>query len=538
MESRRSTICTVWVESAPGKTWSRAQSLDGQEDGPPAVIRSLLASRYVVFSAVVMLAGWLALFGQRVRYDQSIHSFFADDDPDMAAYQRAAATFGDDNFVFVAYDDPELLTPAGIDRVAELARALAPDRIEAVQRVESLDAMPLLWAVDDALIALDRLPALLRNSALNAAKKGIANLDMKSGALTVGGAVRAAAGNAAALSKLKERLTKHPLFLGTLIDAKGTTTALVARLKKTHEHEVIATVAALRAAADSFAERHGFKRPATVGPPVLLADGMAAIEKDGRRLAAVGMILIGIVTLTAVRSLWWAIVPLLAGWVVWMATEDMLVHFHIKLALSGGPLVAQIIVLTMPAASHLAIHFRDDRRREADPRRAARSTLSSVAAPIAWTAITGAIGYGALVTSAVMPVRQFGVILGTCTLVAAILVMLISPIAMMPPFRLEVPVRYGSHSRGRRRDEPAGPLGLPPSRRDRRRRRRRGAAHLRRPGAAQLRDELHQPLPSRDPGRPRLFHGRIPPGRDRSGRSGRPSEGRPRAREHRPAQAG
>jgi predicted RND superfamily exporter protein len=110
-------------------------------------------------------------------------------------------------------------------------------------------------------------------------------------------------------------------------------------------------------------------------------------------------------------------------------------------------LVAQIIVLTMPAASHLAIHFRDNRRREADPRRAAHSTLNAVAAPIAWTAITGAIGYGALVTSAVMPVRQFGAILGSCTLGAAILVMLISPIAMLPPFRLEIPVRHGTRSR-------------------------------------------------------------------------------------------
>ncbi len=36
--------------------------------------------------------------------------FFADDDPNMAVYQKAAASFGDDNFVFVAYDDPELFT--------------------------------------------------------------------------------------------------------------------------------------------------------------------------------------------------------------------------------------------------------------------------------------------------------------------------------------------------------------------------------------------------------------------------------------------
>ena len=60
---------------------------------------------------------------------------------------------------------------------------------------------------------------------------------------------------------------------------------------------------------------------------------------------------------------------------VWLATEWVLATFDMKLSLSGGPLVAQIIVLTMPAASHLAIHFRDERRREADARVAARSTL-------------------------------------------------------------------------------------------------------------------------------------------------------------------
>src|SRR5581483_10437013 len=98
-----------------------------------------------------------------------------------------------------------------------------------------------------------------------------------------------------------------------------------------------------------FARRHHLKRPAVVGPPVLLADGFTSIEIDGRRLAVVGMILIGLVTLSAVRSLWWAMVPLMAGWVVWLATEEVLAAFHLKLSLSGGPLVAQIIVLTMPA---------------------------------------------------------------------------------------------------------------------------------------------------------------------------------------------
>ena len=288
-------------------------------------------------------------------------------------------------------------------------------------------------------IACPRWPGTL---ALNAARRTIKNVDLKTNALTVGGAVRAA--DPPALETLKARLSHHPMFRGTLIDATGTTTAVVARLRKTQEHNVIETIKTLRAAADRFAEKHGLGRPAVVGPPVLLADGFAAIEVDGRRLAVVGMILIALVTLSAVHSVWWAIVPMIAGWMIWLATETLLHVFHIKLSLSGGPLVAQIIVLTMPAASHLAIHFRDDRRREADPAIAGRLTLRGVAAPIIWTAITGAIGYGALVTSNLVPVQQFGAILGICTLCAALLVMVISPIAMLPPFPLEIPVRAGS----------------------------------------------------------------------------------------------
>jgi predicted RND superfamily exporter protein len=411
------------------------------------VIRLLLAARYITFAAVALLFAALALAGKRVTYEQSIKSFFAEDDRYMQVYQEAARTFGDDNFVFLVYDDPALLTNEGLARVAELAEAVGPAHVEATQRVESLDSMPLVWAIDDALLAMDRLPTLARNLAKNAAKRALKNVVLKASGMTVAGAVRAAGASPAALASLKARLTRHPLFLGSLIDESGTTTAVVVRLRKTHEHNVIGTTAVLRRLADDFALRHRLARPAVVGPPVLLADGFTAIEIDGRRLALVGMLLIGVVTLSAVQSLWWAIVPMLASWLIWLATEAILASLNIKLTLSGGPLVAQIIVLTMPAASHLAIHFRDNRRREADPRQAARSTLAAVAAPIIWTATTGAIGYAALVTSDVLPIQQFGAILSTCTFGAAILVMVISPIAMLPPFRLEIPVRHGSQSR-------------------------------------------------------------------------------------------
>ena len=409
------------------------------------MISLLLKARHVAFGGVVLLLVLLALFGQRVSYEQSIKSFFADDDPVMATYQQAARSFGDDNFVFVAYDDPALFTPDGMDRVGALADAVGPDRIEGVLRVESLDTMPLLWKIDDSLLPIARAPAGARTFMMTLARKAVRGIDLKKNAMTVGGAIRSTT-DAAAIQALRDRVTRHPLFRGTVVDASGKTTAVVVRLKKTGDHDVMKTIAGLRDQADAFARAHGLARPFVVGPPVLLADGFTSIEIDGRRLAVVGMILIGLVTLSAVRSLWWALVPILTGWLVWLATEAILAGLNLKLALSGGPLVAQIIVLTMPAASHLAIHFRDARRREADPRVAARLTLGAVASPILWCAVTGAIGYGALVISDVVPIRQFGAILGVCTLVASLLVMAISPIAMLPPFPLEVPVRFGSDS--------------------------------------------------------------------------------------------
>lgn len=411
------------------------------------MIDALIRARYGSFLVVLALLAGLLAFGKHVQYEQSITSFFAEGDPDVLAYQTTSDLFGNDNLVFIAYDDPDLLTPNGMDRVAELAGAVGPARIDGVLSVQSIDAMPLLWEIDDKLVQLESLPPFLKRAALAAARSMVKTVGQPGSVFTVGGAIHKA--DARGLAALKARLLDHPLFRGTVIDdhGEGTTTALVVRLKGMADLDPKAVVRDLRLAADSFAERHHLNRPALVGPPVLLADGFTSIELDGRRLAVVGMLLIGLVTLTMTWSLWWSVVPILAGWVVWLAAETIMASLGLRLSLSGGPLVAQIIVLTMPAASHLASHFRDELRGSADRLHAARHTLRVVSAPILWCAVTGAIGYGALVTSNVVPIRQFGLILGVCTLTAAVLTMLISPVAMRPPFRLEITVRPGSTSR-------------------------------------------------------------------------------------------
>ena len=406
---------------------------------------TLLRGRYIIAAGVIALTAWLLAFGGRVRYEQSLTAFFPADDPAVADYRRASEEFGNDNVVFITYDDAELLTPGGMDRLAELAEAVAPGRSPAVTGVQSLDKMPLFWAADDALVGIARAPTFARRLAERALSSGINSLSNADSPFSIGGAIRRA--DEDGLIDLRARVTSHPLLVGTLVTADGGATALVVQLEPMERQDPKRTIGALRAEADAFAARHDLERPALVGPPVLLADGFTAIEEDGRRLAVVGMGLIGLVTLSATGSPWWALVPLLAGWVVWRAAEAVLAGFGVKLSLSGGPLVAQIIVLTMPAASHLAFHFRDALRAGLDRRRAGRETLAAVATPVFWTAVAGAVGYGALLSSRVVPVFQFGAVLAACTMAASVLTFALSPIAMLPPFRLEWPIRAGSGSR-------------------------------------------------------------------------------------------
>ncbi len=404
----------------------------------------LLRARFWLLAVVVLGLIVLLVLNRHVEYNQSLTSFFPNDDPDVLAYQRASATFGNDNVVFLTYDDPELLTAAGMSRVAGLAEAVGPNHIEAVEEVQSMDRMPLFWEIDDRLADLARQASFLREPALRLLKSGMSALNKSDSPFTVGGALRSASGDK--LKKLRSEITEHPLLRNTLVDARGTSTAVVVRLRPMADQEPKATIAALREQADRFAAENGLKRPFLVGPPVLLADGFAAIERDGQRLAIVGLGLIALVTLSVTHSLWWAIVPVLCGWFVWRAAEAILSVLGVRLALSGGPLVAQIIVLTMPAASHLAIHFRDALRTTPDRWHAARETLSTVASPVIWTALTGAVGYAALVSSRVVPVFQFGAVLACCTLSASLLTMAVAPVAMLPLIPLELPVRVGTRS--------------------------------------------------------------------------------------------
>ena len=87
--------------------------------------RILFRVRYVVWLVVLPLTVVSWMLVPPVEFDQTIEGFFPPDHPALLSYERSKRAFGGDQIVFVAYDDPELWTEAGMDFADALHLALS-----------------------------------------------------------------------------------------------------------------------------------------------------------------------------------------------------------------------------------------------------------------------------------------------------------------------------------------------------------------------------------------------------------------------------
>ena len=386
--------------------------------------RIVFRFRYAVWIVVLPLIALSWILVPAVEFDQTIEGFFPNDHPALLSYEKTKRAFGGDQIIFVAYDDPHLWTSEGMNRVRILADRISED-VPGVERVDAVDQMPVPWLVDDAV------------SALTSDKFSFGGLfRMVAGRATVAMAVATVADDLQGQDRLRQRISSHPLFNGLLVDEKGQTTSIIVRLSTTAESDQRKSVETLRKVADEFATQQKLERVAVAGPPVLVVDGFVSLDRDNETLGVVAMILMTITMLIAVRNPAWALLSLIAGWTTWELTRIFITIFHLKLTMSAGPVVAQTVVLCMPAASHLAVRFFSILHQGQHRQEAAHETLTVMFAPVAWCAVASASGYLATwAATTVQPVAQLGITLFACNLIAGALVWGLSAGAMTIRFR-------------------------------------------------------------------------------------------------------
>jgi predicted RND superfamily exporter protein len=352
---------------------------------PPASLAGRVAWWLVRFRGpLFLLAVALVAAGveraRHLKFSRSIDAMFDRSDPALVPFARMTRTFGGGEVVLCAYDDPELFTTAGIDRLAVLTRRLAGE--PGVQATTSLASTPL----GRRIIATDESPAARRIVAL--LEGYVVGADRRTAAVAC-------------------TLEPPPATLVTARAQAVSRAETIDRLRTIMAELPAGTVA---------------------GEPAMLRDGFALLEWDGTVLAWASVGLTGAVLLGCFRSLRWVVVPMGVVLAALWITRGVLAVAGAQLTMVSTMLSAMITVVAIATVTHVIVEFRRQRDLGLAPPAALREALALLWWPICGAIATDVIGFGSLIASQVGPVHDFGVM----TSIGAGLVLV--AVAMLVPF--------------------------------------------------------------------------------------------------------
>ncbi|WP_010587402.1 efflux RND transporter permease subunit [Schlesneria paludicola] len=326
---------------------------------------------WLCFAIATTLAA--AVPASRLQFDQSIESLYAKDNARLAAWRDSKRLFGGDEFVVVAYTDPELFEPGG-----DKLNPAAAERIEAL--AEKLRTVPGLQA--------DSFQHL-----------------------------------AHALQAPFGRSIIRKLMEGILVGTDEKTTSIFCRLEPPGTASIprSETYRRVREIADA-----NTPPAAVVGEPVQVHDMFRYVEEDGATLGLASSALLMTVIFALFRSLRWMILPLLVVQVTLFWTKGLLVVSGMQLSMVSSMLNSLVTIIGIATVMHITLKYRENRA-SAEPVEALRKTMLDLTVPIFWTIATTAAGFAALLTSHIAPVASFGIMMTLATLLVMVACAIVLP---------------------------------------------------------------------------------------------------------------
>ncbi|MDA1016810.1 MAG: MMPL family transporter, partial [Planctomycetota bacterium] len=339
---------------------------------------------------------------RQLRFDQSIEALYAAGDTQLLDYLESKSLFGGDEFVILAFNDPGLFREDGVtvsDASAKHLREFAGQ----LNRIEGVNAAST-QQVADAMKSVKLLRFIPNGTA-----------------------------------KVRRMVDT------VLVGPDGDVASIILRLKpETPDLPRGETIARIREVADS--------QPtavAIVGEPVQIHDMFRYVENDGAVLFQVSVALLAGVIFLFFSSVRWMLLPLIVvmSTIVW--TQALLVVSAVELSMVSSMLNSLSTIISVATVTHITVRFREHRA-ALDRVAALRVTFAELLPAITWTCGTTAIGFAALLSSRILPVQSFGLMMAMATgLVLVATVVLLPGGILLGEFQSDPHVAYGERILGR-----------------------------------------------------------------------------------------
>jgi predicted RND superfamily exporter protein len=363
---------------------------------PPSRTRSFIAVvvawRWPLLALAVILAAAAWFPSRQVTFDRSIENMFSPRDPVMGPFKRFQAIFGSQEVLLAVYEDPQLMSEEGLQRLKQVS-----DRLRTVPGVRDVLSLAEINALvgqinSNPLARLSAKPPILdEQNQLAQAYRDLFE-----------GYAHSADGQIAALACMID-----PSAVQEAADPQRKIVDDVRGVLKTLPDDLPPGMVA--------------------GEPVMVVDGFRLVEQDGARLGIWSTLLLSITLAVSFRSWRWLLAPLAVVQFAVLLTKALLAILGLQLTLVSSMLTALVTVVGVATVTHLIVGFYEQRAEGQPADKALTNAATLLAWPILGAIATDMVGFGSLWWSSVGPVFDFGTMMVVGSLLVIPAIILIVP---------------------------------------------------------------------------------------------------------------
>jgi uncharacterized protein len=337
----------------------------------------------------------------RIRVDPSLNEMLPAEDSARRFYEELIGRFGSDDVVFVVLRSPELFSPAGLETLVRVTRAL--EAAPGVHHVDGLaNALRLRPVEDDIEISgfLETLPTTASEAA-----------------------------------QLRADVLADPLRAGSFVSHDGTATGMLVTFERIPEDQFLAQNLDLglldvaRLAAPDM-------KVLLAGTPHIKAEVGRLMTSELARMVPIVFLLMGALSFGFFRSLRLALTPLaaVALGLVWTVGVMGWVGHDLNIVTTLIPPL--VLALGFAYSTHVVASFQVDgaeRREQKDDGASitrAERALARVAFPVTFTALTTAVGFLSLTTNRLEVIQDFGIFAAVSTASTLLAALTLTPLLL------------------------------------------------------------------------------------------------------------
>ncbi len=406
----------------------------------------LLRNRLLFLFASIAIAICAWPVSRQLEFDQTIESLYADNDPQLKNFVESKRLFGGDEFVLVAFKEPELFKPVEVwepdDEWDDDPNGLDPNAFDPGEfDPGEVDPEMGEWEPEP------EEPSELTESAAARLRNLAKRLSDIPGVVARSTQDLATAGDEKPVTLFPapdneeddetdppptmnlsvSAESRNSLLRGVLLGEDNQTTAVAVRLMNPERSPISRseTIFQIRIAAEEFTKQTGLQTY-VVGEPLHVQEMFRLVEQDGDVLFRFSFALLALVIFACFLSLRWVVLPLMVVIITIVTTEALLVFSRLKLSMVSSILNSLVTIISVATVTHVTVRFREHRT-DKDRVEALRATLHDLLPAIFWTCVTTAVGFVALLTSEITPVQSFGLMMSGATAMVLVTSALVLP---------------------------------------------------------------------------------------------------------------